>query len=141
VDLGVFAYPDGIFGVYGSVSISLPGLNVGYSMHGGGVHYSTTNLSTYNHINVYANGTVQRVEYVSGNAQYPHVMVRITNLDQFGQPKFTNIGDFNLAAQMGAGLVPHIYNQLYILPAWKGKAGIVKKLRLTVSFVMNLTGN
>ena len=118
-DIGLVRYPDGNLGLYAGASVSLPFFQdffdhaVGFSVHGSlPVHNS--NLSTYNYITVFADGTGQLVEYFAGSPpDEPYVEVRLTPLDSSGNPsgssETTYIGDPAIAADMGSGQHPHIW--------------------------------
>ncbi|MCK8485485.1 hypothetical protein MUY21_15695 [Aliiroseovarius sp. S2029] len=113
-EAGVIRYADGTTGVYGGVNAGLPGLGVSYTVHGGsGGSGPYGQLSTYDHLNVYADGTVQKVEYSPGDENYNHVKVKISTLDQngdvIGDPILTNIASVELASDMLSGHAPHIW--------------------------------
>mmetsp|Transcript_18351 Transcript_18351/g.29537 ORF Transcript_18351/g.29537 Transcript_18351/m.29537 type:complete len:512 (+) Transcript_18351:1054-2589(+) len=111
-DVGVVRYADGTFGVHGGASIGGPLAGASFSVHGGGDSSGPHgNLSTYDHIEVYSDGTLVNVEYSPGNANYPHVMVtRTYHLpDGTTHIEYTNVADIQVAADMGAGIAPQIY--------------------------------
>lgn len=111
-DIGVVRYADGTFGVHGGVGVGGPLLGASFSIHGGGASSGPYgNLSTYDHIEVYSDGTLVNVEHSPGNAEYPHVQVtRTYHLpDGTTHTEYTNVADIQMAADMSAGIAPHIY--------------------------------
>ena len=113
-DLGVVRYSDGTFGVHGGASIGGPLIGASFSIHGGGTSSGPYgNLSTYDHIEVYSDGTLVNVEYSPGDEQFPHVKAtRTYHLpDGSTHTEYTNIADPVKAADMAAGLAPQIYEE------------------------------
>ena len=113
-DVGIIRYADGTIGLYGGLSVGGPLLGLSYSLNAGGGS-SSNNLASYDFYSVAADGTTQLVEHFPGDEQYPYVKVKISQLDEsgnvVGNPIVTNIGDSELAADMAAGIAPHIYDE------------------------------
>ena len=113
-DAGVIRFSDGTTGVYGGVNIGTDNLGLSYGFAAGGESSGPYgNLSTYDHIYVYSNGTASKVEYSPGTDGFP-VTVTITKYDAngnvIGEPQKTYVvGQQGL--DMHNGTAPHIYDQ------------------------------
>ncbi|MBP2597841.1 calcium-binding protein, partial [Agrobacterium tumefaciens] len=111
---GVVKYADGTYGFYAGASISALDdfISLGVSIDGT-LGSNGSNLSSYNTINVYPDGRIQRVEYFPGNSDYNYVMVQVTTTDKSGVVTVDkySVGDPQVAARLAAGLMPHLYDQ------------------------------
>ena len=84
-----------------SIDSALGGVAAGFRVRDDG-----DNLSSYNTITVHPDGTIIEIVHTSGDSQYPGVKVKYSIYDANGElvnGGYTNIGDPDIAARMGAG--------------------------------------
>ncbi len=110
IQFGLVQYQDGGYGIFGGADFGkIFNVRIDSNLNG-----TSDFLSTYNHVVVYSDGSIQRVLYSPGDDNYPYVKVEIDTIDRDGNllapPTITNIGDSNLAADMASGLAPHVYD-------------------------------
>ena len=115
-DAGVVRYADGTTGVYGGVAVGGPLLGFSYSAHGGGASSGPHEMfSTYDHIEVFSDGTYARVEF-SPAGNDPNIIgakFTRTEYNADGTVKNVYVGStgVKLAQDMASDLADHIYDQ------------------------------
>lgn len=119
-EAGVVRFSDGTTGVYGNINIGNKFLGLSYGVTAGGeASGAFGSLSTYNHIEVFSDGSYAKVEYelASGNTtdniSVTGAKVRRTEYNVDGTIRKTYVGSVTskLAQEMAAGLATHIYDE------------------------------
>ncbi|WP_299554923.1 hypothetical protein [uncultured Tateyamaria sp.] len=113
-DAGVVRFSDGTTGVFGGVSIGTDNLGLSYGFAAGGQSSGPHgNLSTYDHVEVFSDGSYARVEYSPADGvNTTGATVTRTEYNSDGTVKNTYVGSTTTeqAQKMAAGLAPHIYD-------------------------------
>lgn len=114
-DAGVIRFSGGTTGVFGGVSIGTDNLGLSYGFAAGGASSGPHgSLSTYDHIEVFSDGSYAKVEYSPADGVNTiGAKVTRTEYNPDGTVKATYVGSTGtqLAQQMASGIAPHIYDE------------------------------